>query len=130
MADDLNGHRVVAAFGEVEHHADRGNGDGGQDEGWDHGPGDLELGVAVHLLGFLAARAVSEGDDAEQDPTLNQHEDRHRNPEDRPEEVVDLLCKRASRLDCTERSIFDLDQRARGQQQGKRRGTNCSAPAS
>src|SRR5690606_5283526 len=108
VADDLHAHGVWRAFGQVEHGAHRGDGDRGQDQGRDDRPDHLQLGVAVDLLRLLAAGAVPEEDRGDDDRQLYEEEDTRCDPEDRPEQVVDLAGERALGVQGIEGSVLDI----------------------
>ena len=106
MPGHLDLDRVGVTLGQLEHRGGGGHRDPGQDQGGDDGPGDLQLRAAVELLGLLGAGAIPEEEHCHQDRPLHQDEHGDGDPEDRPEEVVDLLGERACRLEGGQRLIL------------------------
>ena len=116
-------------LGQVEDGGDRGHRDDRQEQRRQHRPPDLEARVAVHLLRVLVgALLVPELHGEEDGGDDDRDADDDRDDEDRHEEVVDLLCLRAFRLEGILPVVLDLG--ARGEDEGEGSDGDEDEPAS
>ena len=73
-----------------ENGPDRRNGDDDQNDERDHGPRDLERGVAVNVFWLGLAWPLAEFDQRPDEDSLDKNEDAGPEPNQEPEEIVDV----------------------------------------